>query len=139
MNIEYKWLTPSDAATFDRVAEDVFDESIHPARLAAYLADPKHHMIVALAAGEVVGQVAGVVYGHPDKALELFIDEVGVAPAFRRQGIARKLFNAMLERGKALGCEEAWVGTELDNVPARGLYESFDVPPEQFVLYTYKL
>ena len=29
----------------------------------------------------------------------------------------------MLAHGKAIGCEEAWVGTEPDNLPARGLYE----------------
>jgi ribosomal protein S18 acetylase RimI-like enzyme len=49
----------------------------------------------------------------------------------------------MLERllalGKALGCEEAWVGTENDNQPARGLYESRGAAAEPFVLYLFKL
>ena len=139
MEIEIKHLTSADAAIFDRVAEDVFDEPIDAKRLAAYLSDPSHHMFVAIAGGEVVGQVAGVFYGHPDKPPELFIDEVGVTPALRRQGIARRLLGDMLALGKSLGCQEAWLGTEIDNVPARGLYESFGVPPERFVMYTFKL
>jgi aminoglycoside 6'-N-acetyltransferase I len=45
----------------------------------------------------------------------------------------------MFELGRALGCEEAWVGTETDNRPARGLYESRGAAAEPFVLYLFKL
>jgi aminoglycoside 6'-N-acetyltransferase I len=45
----------------------------------------------------------------------------------------------MLALGKALGCAEAWVGTETDNGPARGLYESRGAAAEPFVLYLFKL
>ncbi len=58
MRIEIKRLGRGDAAVLDRVAEDVFDEPINPPRLAAYLAEPGHHMLVAIADGVVVGQVA---------------------------------------------------------------------------------
>ena len=85
---------------------------------------PDHHMLVALYAGEVVGQVAAVIHRHPDKPTELYVDDVGVTPAPQRQGIARRMLDEMLAPGKALGCEEAWVGTEPDNGPARGLHES---------------
>ena len=137
--IKIKRLTSADAAILDRVADDVFDEPIDPARVAAYLADPRHYMFVAIIDGEVVGQVAAVSYAHPDKAPELFIDEVGVTPTLHRQGIARRLLEEMLMLGKSLGCEDAWLGTEVDNRPARGLYESFGVKPEPFVMYTFKL
>jgi ribosomal protein S18 acetylase RimI-like enzyme len=111
MDYEIRWLTSADEMVLDRVAPEVFDEPIDPVRRAAYLADPRHHLAVAIKDGEVVAQVAGVVYRHPDKAPELFIDEVGVTPALRRHGIARALLDEMLARGKALGCEEGWVGT----------------------------
>ncbi|MGX9179430.1 GNAT family N-acetyltransferase [Mesorhizobium sp. BHbdii] len=76
-------------------------------------------MIVAVADG-VVGQCAAVIHRHPDKVSELHIDEVGVSPAFLRQGIATKMLDAMFEFGRELGCEEAWVGTEPDILrPAR--------------------
>lgn len=42
----------------------------------------------------------------------------------RRRGIARRLTATLLEEGRALGCTEAWVATELDNAPARALYRS---------------
>ena len=139
MDYEIRWLTSADEKILDRVAPDVFDEPVDPVRRAAYLADPQHHMAVAIKDGEVVAQVAGVVYRHPDKAPELFIDEVGVTPALRQRGVARALLDAMLARGKALGCEEAWVGTEHDNAPARSLYESYGVPPQPFMMYTFPL
>jgi ribosomal protein S18 acetylase RimI-like enzyme len=139
MQVEIRRVRPGDAALFDRVAPDVFDEPIDAARLAAYLREPNHHMLIAMRDGEVVGQCAGVVYRHPDKPAELFIDEVGVTPALHRQGIARRLLDAMLGLGKTLGCAEAWVGTEPDNGPARGLYESYGVEAEPFVMYLVKL
>lgn len=42
----------------------------------------------------------------------------------RRRSIARQLIATLLEEGRALGCTEAWVATELDNAPARALYRS---------------
>jgi ribosomal protein S18 acetylase RimI-like enzyme len=139
IGIEIRQVGPGDEALFDRIAAEVFDEPVDRARLVAYLAEPGHHMLVALHAGEVVAQVAAVVHRHPDKPSELYIDEVGVTPALQRRGIARKMLDAMLALGKALGCEEAWVGTESDNAPARGLYEARGVAAEPFVMYVLKL
>ncbi|MFD1982159.1 GNAT family N-acetyltransferase [Mesorhizobium newzealandense] len=142
MNMEIRRLSPGDDALVMQVADDVFDEPVRPDRLAAYLREPGHFMIVALADGLVVGQCAAVVHRHPDKVSELYIDEVGVSPAFRRQGIARKMLDAMFAIGREHGCGEAWVGTEPDNVAARALYESRrepHAPAESFVMYAYEL
>lgn len=139
--IEIKLVMPGDNALFARIADEVFDEPVEPRRLAAYLAEPGHHMVVAIDAGIVVGQTAAVVHRHPDKPTELYVDEVGVAAGYRRQGIARRMLEAMLAHGKAIGCEEAWVGTEPDNLPARGLYEQRTerAVAEPFVMYVYRL
>jgi ribosomal protein S18 acetylase RimI-like enzyme len=139
MQLEIREVKSGDEALFDRVAGDVFGGPIDRDRLAAYLAAPDHHMLVAIHAGEVVAQVAAVIHRHPDKATELYIDEVGVTPALQRQGLARRMLEQMLALGKTLGCEEAWVGTEHDNDPARGLYESRGAAAEPFVMYVYKL
>jgi ribosomal protein S18 acetylase RimI-like enzyme len=142
MTIEIRRLEAGDDALVMHVAEDVFDEPVRPDRLAAYLASPGHFMIVALADGVVVGQCAAVIHRHPDKVSELYIDEVGVTPAFQRQGIARKVLDAMFAVGREQGCEEAWVGTEPDNAAARALYESRREPhgpAEEFVMYVYRL
>ena len=140
---EIRLLRPGDEAVLDNVANEVFDEPVDRGRLSGYLAEPSHHMFVALHDGVVVGQAAAVVHRHPDKPTELYIDEVGVADGYRRRGIAKRMLEAMFAHGKAIGCEEAWVGTEPDNLPARGLYEQRrkgnDVEAETFVLYLYKL
>ena len=135
-------LSPDNAGLLDRIAEDVFDEPVRPDRLAAYLADPGHIMLVAVSDGIVIGQCAAIVHRHPDKVTELYIDEVGVTPAVQRKGIARAMVERMLAIGKELGCGEAWVGTEPDNLPARGLYERLEVKrdeAETFVMYVYRL
>ncbi|WP_246679492.1 GNAT family N-acetyltransferase [Mesorhizobium sp. B2-3-5] len=81
--------------------------------------------------------------GHPsDKPAELYIGEVGVSPAFQRQGIARKMLDAVFAIGRENGCAEAWVGTEPDNLPARALHESRKEPrgeAESSVMYAYQL
>jgi ribosomal protein S18 acetylase RimI-like enzyme len=139
MDVVIRRLGPGDATILDRVAVEVFDEPVDPRRLAAYLAEPGHLMFVAMAGDEVVGQCAAVIHRHPDKATELYVDEVGVAPGFTRGGVARKMLDAMFALGKSFGCEEAWVGTEHHNNAARGLYESRGGVGEPFVMYVYEL
>ncbi|MER9396158.1 MULTISPECIES: GNAT family N-acetyltransferase [unclassified Mesorhizobium] len=142
MNVEIRRLYSGHDALVKRIAEDVFDEPVRADRLAAYLASPGHLMIVALADGVVVGQCAAIIHRHPDKVTELYIDEVGVSPAFQRHGIARKMLDAMFALGRGQGCGEVWVGTEPDNVPARALYETrreVHGPAESFVMYVYEL
>jgi ribosomal protein S18 acetylase RimI-like enzyme len=133
-------LTADTAALLSRVADDVFDEPVDAVRLAAYVEATGHFMLIAVEDGTVVAQCAAVIHRHPDKKTELYIDEVGVAPAFQRQGLARRMLEEMLAIGKAEGCEEAWVGTEHDNVAARRLYESRGgTTAEPFVMYVYEL
>lgn len=140
MTVEIRYVGPGDEDLFDRMASDVFDHPVERHRLTHYLATPGHHLMVAIAGGEVVGQVAAVVHRHPDgRPTELYIDEIGVTPALQRQGIARRLLDAMLLLGKDLGCREAWVGTEPDNVAARYLYESRSAPVEPFAMYVLRL
>ncbi|RWM71114.1 MULTISPECIES: GNAT family N-acetyltransferase [Mesorhizobium] len=141
MELEIVRLNQGDDALVMRVAEDGFDEPVRPDRLAAYLREPGHFMIFAVADGVVIGQCAAVIHRHPDKVSELYIDEVGVSPAFLRQGIATKMLDAMFELGRELGCREAWVGTEPDNIAARAVYEARKEPhgaAEEFVMYVFE-
>ncbi|MDX6560976.1 MAG: hypothetical protein QOD65_790 [Gaiellales bacterium] len=140
MTVEIRRAGPGDLGLFERVAEDVFDYAVDARVLAEYLATPLHHLVVAVADGEVVGQVAAVVHRHPDdRPVELYIDEVAVAPGFRRAGIARLMLDEAFDLGRELGCAEAWVGTEHDNLPATALYETRGSEPEPFVMYVFKL
>jgi ribosomal protein S18 acetylase RimI-like enzyme len=140
MTVEIRYLGPGDEHVFERIAPDVFDNAVDGATLAHYLGTPGHHLIVAIAQGEMVGQVAAVVHRHPDlRPTELYIDEVAVTPARQRQGIAARLLEAAFALGRELGCAEAWVGTEPDNQAAKALYERRSLPAEPFVMYVFKL
>ena len=139
MDIEIRLLGPDDIDALAKVAADVFDGPVDAHWAATFLADPRHHLAVALDGGEVVGMASAVDYVHPDKAPQLWINEVGVAPSHRRRGIGRRLLEALLAHGRALGCTEAWLGTEPDNLPARALYERTGSTPEPFVLYAFRL
>jgi ribosomal protein S18 acetylase RimI-like enzyme len=140
MSVEIRRAEPGDGALFERVADEVFDYPVDPATLAEYLATPLHHLVVAIVDGEVVGQVAAVVHRHPDgRPVELYIDEVAVAPSHRRGGIARLMLDETFDLGRELGCAEAWVGTEADNLPATTLYETRGSEAEPFVMYVFTL
>ncbi len=140
MTVEIRYLGPGDEALFQRIAPDVFDNAVERTTLAHYLATPGHHLLVAVANGEIVGQVAAVVHRHPDlRPTELYIDEVAVTPALQRRGIANRLLEAAFALGRELGCVEAWVGTEPDNLPAKALYRRRSLPVEPFVMYVFEL
>lgn len=115
-------LRTEDASILAHVAPDLFDNAIDPRWTAEFLADPRHHLAVALIDDQVVGMASAVHYVHPDKPAELWINEVGVAPAHRSQGIGRQLMQALFARGRELGCSEAWLGTEETNLAARRMY-----------------
>jgi ribosomal protein S18 acetylase RimI-like enzyme len=139
MAVTIRLLGPNDGAVFDRVAHGVFDLPVQSALTQEFLTDDRHHMMVALDDGEVVGMISAVHYVHPDKPAQLWINEVGVAPSHHRQGIGRLLLDAMLAHGRTLGCTEAWLGTEETNVAARRLYESAGAVAESFLLYEFPL
>lgn len=139
MASEIRLLGPTDGDVLQRVVADVFDGPVEPRWAREFFADARHHLIVALEDGWVVGMVSAVDYVHPDKAPQLWINEIGVAPSHQRRGIGRRLLDAMLAHGRTLGCTEAWLGTEETNVPARRLYESVGSAPEPFTLYTFRL
>jgi aminoglycoside 6'-N-acetyltransferase I len=130
---------PAEAGLLVRVAEDVFDAPIDPARLAAYVAQPGHLMVVAVSGGQVIGQARGMVHRHPDLPTELYIDNLGVTEARRREGIASRMLEELVAWGVSQGCEEAWVGTEPDNGAARALYQGRGAEAEMFVMYVYDL
>jgi aminoglycoside 6'-N-acetyltransferase I len=103
---------------------DVFDDPVDAGQAAAFLADPRHHIVVAVADGRVVGFASAFDYLHPDKPRQFFVNEVGVAARLQRRGIGLRLMRAILAHARTLGCTYAWVGTERDNMAARALYEA---------------
>ena len=134
-------LGAEDLGVLETVAPDVFDHAVDPRWAAEFFADPRHHLAVALDGGHVVGMASAFHYVHPDKAPTLFVNEVGAAPTHRRHGVGRRLLGVLFEYGRALGCTEAWLGTEASNEAARGLYTAvgMEEDSEPFVLFTLAL
>ncbi|HVJ21494.1 MAG TPA: GNAT family N-acetyltransferase [Polyangiaceae bacterium] len=142
MTLTTKILAQGDEAVLERVADDVFDDPIDLPAMAEFLADPRHHIAVAIDDGLVVGFASGVHYVHPDKKRpELFVNEVGVADSHQGRGIGKAVLGALLEQGRALGCAVAWVLTDRDNVPAMRLYTSTGgtEPGHDHVMFSFEL
>lgn len=139
MTIRIRRMQAGDELHFAAIGQDVFDEAVNPEGLAAYLAAPGHLLVLAFDGELVVGQCAAVVHRHPDKATELYVDEVGTASTHRRLGIARRMIEEMFGWGREVGCHEAWLGTELDNGAANALYRSLGGQDEAMAYYEFKL
>jgi ribosomal protein S18 acetylase RimI-like enzyme len=142
MTTKIKLLNSQDVAVLENIAPDVFDDAINPLRAAEFLTDPRHHIVVAVDDGWVVGFVSAVHYVHPDKALpELWINEVGVATTHRRRGLGRLLLRELLNVARNVGCAEAWVLTDRTNTAAMRLYSaiSCEQPSMDHVMFTFPL
>lgn len=127
---------PDNLDLLDNVLADVFDRAIEPQLAATALASADALLFVAVAHGFVVGQVSGIILRHPDEAPELYIDNLGVAPEWHRQGIATELVAAMAQLARTMGCAGLWVLTEPDNAAARGFYASVGLPAEPVVMFS---
>ena len=137
--MEIRVLGPGDDHVLARVALEVFDHEPLPTLISEFLEDRRHHLVVALDDGLVVGFASGVHYVHPDKPPELWINEVGVAPSHQRRGLGHQILRAMLRLGTELGCREAWVLTNRSNLPAMRLYTAVGgtEAAEETVMFTF--
>lgn len=124
MSIDIRMLKAGEESMLACVASELFDHPVDPALAREFLADPHHHIAVAIDSGTVVAFASGVDYIHPDKPREMFVNEVGTAPTHRGQGLGKAAVAALLDHARALGCKVAWVLTDTDNAAARALYKS---------------
>ncbi len=141
MSIDIYLLDSANAQMLSRVESDVFDHAIDPRQLQRFLDDPRHVMAFAVSDELVVGMASAVEYYHPDKKPQLWINEVGVAPAHQNRGIGRRLVQALIDEAKNRNCVFAWLGTDSGNKPARACFGS--VPggeePQAFLLYEWNI
>jgi ribosomal protein S18 acetylase RimI-like enzyme len=119
MNIER--MGPDDQ---ERVigAADLFDYPPRSDAVNRFLADPNHHLLIAYLDGSPAGFVSGVEVTHPDKGTEMFLYELAVDEAHRRQGIGTALVLALRDLAREQGCYGMWVLTDDDNAAAGATY-----------------
>lgn len=90
----------------------------------AYAVSPTTMTFVARAGGEIAGWCWGYELVRPDDSSMLYLHQLEVDEAHRRQGIARDLMNAFMTAGASSGATKMFLTTGADNTPARTLYES---------------
>jgi ribosomal protein S18 acetylase RimI-like enzyme len=122
MAVTVRILKPSDAGLVASAALGVFDHAPQIPLTTEFLRDPWHHLVAAIDEDRVVGFISAMHYLHPDKLVELWINEVGVAPSHQSRGIGAELLRTMLDHGRKLGCVNAWVLTDKANTAAMRLY-----------------
>jgi ribosomal protein S18 acetylase RimI-like enzyme len=120
--VEVEKLGPGDDERVARAAH-LFDDPVDATAVADYLADPRHHLLIATIDDTAAGFVTGIELLHPDKERpEMFIYELGVDERFRRRGVAAALLRRLLEICAERGCREMFVLTDEDNVAAMATY-----------------
>jgi ribosomal protein S18 acetylase RimI-like enzyme len=142
MTIAINILNHNDVDILRNIDPDVFDDAIDLQRAEEFLADPRHHLAVAIDNNQVVGFVSAVHYVHPDKPRpEMWINEVGVAETHRRQGLGKRLMNTVFDVARELGCVEAWVLTDRENTAAMNLYSAVGnaETPSDHVMFSFHL
>jgi ribosomal protein S18 acetylase RimI-like enzyme len=116
-----------EATTVEQIeaAATLYDGPALPGATTAFLADPRHHLLVALdEEGRTVGFVSGVETTHPDKGTEMFLYELAVAKDFRKRGIGKALTACLADLARSRGCYGMWVGVDTDNDVALATYRA---------------
>lgn len=139
MEIKIEKLTEPNQ--LENVLDGVFDHQINSTYLSSFLACPRHVMFLACHEKKVVGMVSGVEYFHPDKAPQMWINEVGVAPEYRGRKIGRRLIQAVIDYSEAKQIDYVWLGTDNNNKEAQACFNAVPEgePPQAFLLYEWDL
>lgn len=105
-----------------RAAGHLFDAFPRPEASERFLADERHHLLIAYVDDVPAGMVTGVEMTHPDKGTEMFLYELGVDEPFRARGVGRALVSALADLARERDCHGMWTITDEDNAPALATY-----------------
>jgi ribosomal protein S18 acetylase RimI-like enzyme len=114
-------VTPSREAAAE--AGHLFDDPLVESSLDAFLADDRHHLLIAYVDDQPAGFVSGVELFHPDKPKpEMFLYELGVDEAFRGRGVATALVGRLVGFSRERGCGTMFTLADEDNEAAKATY-----------------
>jgi ribosomal protein S18 acetylase RimI-like enzyme len=133
MNVQIRQATIHDldalVPLFDGYRQ-FYGQPSDPGKARAFLAERfGHHESLILLARDEAGGSAGFTQLYPlfssVRAVRTYLlNDLFVAPAARRHGVAKALVEAAAAHAKALGAASLSLSTALDNAPAQALYES---------------
>lgn len=111
-------LGPGDEAVVERLARDTpHTELLRDERVVFVVAEDDDANVMGFAFGYELPRRHGA-------ATSLFVYEVDVAPAARREGVGGALLRALSDAAVERGIEEGFVLTNASNAAAMALYES---------------
>src|SRR5262245_40115954 len=118
---------------FEAVARagHLFDAVPQEAATRRFLADERHHLLIAYVDGSPAGMITGVEVTHPDKGTEMFLYELGVDESFQGRGVGKALVGALADLARERQCYGMWVITGEDNAAALATYRAAGGVPEQ--------
>jgi ribosomal protein S18 acetylase RimI-like enzyme len=131
MDIEIRRLQHGDEEIALQVVRDLMPEGERDGRepgllhLQRFLDLATNYLIVGLASGKPIAFLTA--YQMPALSCDasmVYLFEIEVAQAYRRQGIGKQMIQLLKQLCKNSGVEDIWVGTENDNEAARRLYQS---------------
>lgn len=116
-------LGPGDAVRAEAAVRAFKSASRVAVSLEAFLSNPANHLLVAEHENAAVGFLLAYRLERADReASQMFVYEVGVAPAWRGRGLASALMEKIKDLARAEGMFEAFVLTNRSNDAARRLY-----------------
>lgn len=120
---------------------EIGDDEYSVESLESYLQQSGHIFLSASVNSEFAGMAAAAILEKPyANSRWLYVDELDVAANFRRLGVGTAMMRYLLTLAKQNNCIELWLGTEIDNMAARSLYESLSPSEiEPFVGFNYSL
>ena len=150
MNVEIKQITLD--ADFSELAQQIaaaqWDDAneIEPQEYSAecirnFVEHPRSVLIFAYLGNTFAGLTSGTVQAHPHGSGKwLYVDEVDTAVDQRRKGVGKAMMEWCFDYAKTNGLKEVALGTERDNVAARGLYDSLKPSyTEDVIWYGYEV
>ncbi|MEM9197604.1 MAG: GNAT family N-acetyltransferase [Pseudomonadota bacterium] len=115
----------------------LFDGPVTAASAEKYLSDPRNLMAGAVSGDMLVGFASALDHHHPDKPGELWINEISVLEAHRRQGIGRALIACLRAHARLQGLATVWVLAEARDPAACAFYRAIGATADETVMFTY--
>jgi aminoglycoside 3-N-acetyltransferase I len=123
LDVAVRRLAAGDEARARDVALTFKSADVSTEHAARFLADPARCLVVAEVAGDLAGFLLAYRLERLDRAAaQLFVYEIDVAPAYRRQGIGTQLMEYVRRLVDQEALMEAFVFTSRGNGPAVSLY-----------------
>ncbi len=110
-------------------AENIFDDWIGPNKIRKDMSRG-HFFIYILEDGKKIGLMSA---GKEENGLE--ISKIYLLPEYRGRGLGRKCMEFMMDKGREMGCNRAYLEANHDNKNALAFYESLGFKPSGKNLY----